>query len=645
MIELDKDNVRLPVAGESLYGYLAQMVADNGLDRVALLSGESDRDHGHRPHLMTTAQDELTGIATTLGIDLAELELRSHLVLQGDPGRRAFFGTTIARADLRQRVRFFSPAALATEPHHRALWLLRIPFDTETGEILISDCGLCGRTQRWRHTAGVAYCDGCGDSLIRPVTRICDVLLPEVALAVGLTDPDPDKRAASLALLPCEIAALGPASAYELLLRLIPVMEPSCGWTSADRVWRNDPRLIAAGMQKAWIVLVGWPRSMTDRISLDLAISEIRHTDGNGGATMRFLQLQHLSYLPEQLRNVVQRLHHVIDTCGPNRAELQSATMTCREVAKELSYGTAQVVALRRRGIFRTIGLARGPLMVPMFDRKEVLDVARDVRRRLDLNRAKSALGVPYYAIEQLCSLGLLPLLSHPYFEVRYSDPQIAKESLDKLVGRLLGGRTTFSDDARSIYHVMHAVGGRLKPWGGIIEAMLIGKLAYSIDDGDGPLFKRLRLGQGDPQFLHKVLTTVPRGGDGIGWTFAAATTITKSDAAEVLNLAVRQATALLACYPTTAEPIVPIADVVAVAQKLVTNTEIAARLDVAPQSVRSAARKLGIEQVSEAGYDRSREAEIVAVVSNLKKLGETATLRAGDHARSDRYQFHIERA
>lgn len=43
-----------------------------------------------------------------------------------------------------------------------------------------------------------------------------------------------------------------------------------------------------------------------------------------------------------------------------------------------------------------------------------------------------------------------------------------------------------------------------------------------------------------------------------------------------------------------------------------ITNTEIAAKLGIPHQTVRSAARSLGISRVSEAGYDRDREAEIV---------------------------------
>jgi hypothetical protein len=91
---------------------------------------------------------------------------------------------------------------------------------------------------------------------------------------------------------------------------------------------------------------------------------------------------------------------------------------------------------------------------------------------------------------------------------------------------------------------------------------------------------------------------------------------MTKFDAAEVLNLAVKQATKVLSRYPTTTDPIVPIVDVEDLARRYVTNTEIAARLGTSPQGVRSVARKLGARRLSEAGYDRGREAEIVAAVN-----------------------------
>lgn len=621
MIELDEELIRHPIPGESLYGYIAAIVAAQGLDRVALLSGETDREHGHRPTLMTGNQDELPGVAETLGIDVAELELRSHPILEHDTARRAFFGTTIAKADLRPRVRFFSPAALAKKPYHRAMWLLRIPVDADTGEILISDCGLCGRIQRWRHTAGIDCCDACGESLIRPVECIDLHLLPDVSASIGLTHSDPVVRSSSLALLPPAIQSIGPDQAFELLLRLVPVAEPKCTWRGSNRIWNNDPHAIAVGMQGAWRLLAGWPKSMTDKISHDIATAGRRFADGNGGATIGFLRLRKAEYLAPRLRDILRSLHESIDVAGRNGERLRAETMTSVEAAKAIGRGTKPTVELRRKGAFRTIAVARGAVLVPAFERNEVRQVVADISNRLDLNQVSAPFGLPYYAVEQLSALDRLPLLDHPYFGLRYSVPQTTTSARAALVFKIIGGRTPKLPGVEALTDLMHMVGGRLKPWDAVIEAMLTGILPYDVAEGSQPLFQRVRVRRAD--LLPFVVTPITRSGARTALSprtanFSFSTSMTKRDAAEVLNLSARQGTEVLRGYSTGNLPMVPIAEVEALARRFVTSIELAVRMGVPHQRVRRAARILGAERTSEAGYERSLEAALMAALKGI---------------------------
>lgn len=630
MIQPGDIDTRQPYLGESLYGFLADVTAANGLIRIGLITGDAER-YGHRPQLATAARDDLQPVAEMLEVDVDELEHRSYQIVDGDTARRTFFGTTVAKADIRTRTRFFSPAALAKQPFHQAMWQLRIPFDIETGEILVSECRFCRRVQRWRHAAGIDCCDSCGDSLEQITDRIDDEILPEVALAVGLTHTDPTKRGESLALLPAEISCLGAATAFEMLLRLVPVTEAGCTWSKGYRLWGNDPHAIASGMCRAWRMMLAWPGSMSERINQDLTTSGTRHSDGNRGQTIRFLGLRNLEYLPQSLRDVIQRIHASIDTAGPNGAALRAKTMTCGEVGKVLSYGTAQVVALRRRGAFRTIGAARGSLMVPLFDRDEVMLLERDKRHRRDLDQSNAVLGLPYYAIEQLSALGRIPLLKHPFFTARFTAPQTTSTALEELIDLLMTARSPTQTGWVPMLDAMHMVGGRLKPWDAVIEAMLDGDLPYSLTDGPTAVFERVRV---DRECLRGHLATpITRNGAITPLTgridphFPYLDLMSKVGAAEVLNLAVRQATRLLSAFPTTNQPIIPIEEVERIAYSHVTNIEIASSLGVPHQTVRSAARALGIRQSSDAGYERIYETKIVAAVK----------LRLGDAMRAKR--------
>ncbi len=631
MIEPGEIDTRAPYEGESLYGFVADVTGANQLGRVAEIAGAADRLHGHRPQLATQGWDDLPILAALLEVEVGELQLRSYPIDPNDAGRRAFFGTSVARADISMRVRKFSPAALAKAPYHRGMWQLRIPFDVETCEILISTCPLCHRIQRWRHSAGVAFCDGCGESLEQPAKTIDQSLKDVLNAAIGLTHTDPARREQSLEMLPAEVAYLGPAMAFELLLRLVPVAAPSCSWRSSDRIWHNDPHHIAHGLSDAWHLLAGWPNTVTARISRDLTTAT-RYADGTGGATRRFLKLRHSESVPLAVRQMIGRLHELIDTAGPFAADLKSRIMTGKEVAKSMGTGTQEVAALRRLGAFQTIGVARGAMLLPAFDRTEISQIVRDLHRRLDLNRVSARLGLPYYAIEGLCARGRLSVLTHPFFQTRFAKPQTLRESADLLIDALTSGNVPHLDGAHRILNLMQIVGGRLKPWDAVIEAMLDRRFRYVVDRGAEPLFQRVRARIEDilPYLKSPIvrdradspLMPHERG------SFVFATMMTKRDASEVLNLAPREGTLVLKAYPTLSYPSIPLSDVLSLAKLFVTNVEIAAGLDVPYQLVRRAAADAGISRACDAGYDRTMTTKIVeATIALSSELRRTRSL------------------
>lgn len=624
---------RAPFEGESLYGYVADITGMNKLGRVAEIAGAADRLHGHRPQLTTTGWDDLPALAAILDVDVAELQLRSYPIMPGDSGRRAFFGTTVARGDITTRVRRFSPAALAASPFHRAMWQLRLPFDVDTGEILLSHCPLCGKTQRWRHSAGVAFCDSCGESLDQPAERIDDDLRANLSAAIGLTHTDPSRRKVSLAKLPREISDLGAALAYELLLRLVPIAEPSCAWTGSDRIWNNDAHDIARGIHGAWELISGWPEAILGRIARDLEVAS-RGSDGTAGATRRFLKLRDYDFIAPELASLVGRLHRSIDTAGPLGADLKARTMTSLEVARYLRMGSQDVSALRRAGAFKTVGVARGSMLVPAFDREEVELIEREMHRRYDLNRVGAELGLPYYAVEQLCALNRLPLMPHPFFRARYSKPQITRKTARNLVQAITAAQQPYLEDAVSLVGLVRMVGGRLKPWDVIVEAMLDGGLNYTIEQGSTSLFQRIKVRREDiERYLELRIARVDQAcppDSGLNPHILFKEKMTKQDAAEVLNLSVREATNLLSGYPTRPDPTVPISDVLALAERYVTTVEIGTRLDVPYQRVLFAAKAVGIRRACDAGFERSLTAAIVdATIALSKRLAKRQARRA----------------
>lgn len=613
MIAAGDLELRDPIPGESLDGYIAAIVGDNDLGKVRSITAAGGIAHGHRPQLTTMGWNGLPALAEILEVDVEELRFRSYPFVGEEGSRRAFFGTTIQRADLRTRERFFSPSALIESEHHRAMWQLKLPFDVENGELLVSTCPrpTCRKVQRWRQSAGVAYCDTCVEELGKhDVPRLGEDLLPEYRLATGLTHTDRARRGKSLALLPAEIQAIGADMAYELLLRLVPVMHGPCSWRTGSRIWNNQPQDIAQGLVEAWRALLGWPNVLLDKMRCDVAVATRRFNDGNGGRTLDFLRLRSSAFIAAPVARTIRSVHASIDEDGPDGDEVRHRTIGCKEASKLTGIHTSLIADMRRKGVLMTHVVARGPVIFPLYDRAEIEQLDRDIRRRWDLNQGSLPLGLPYYALEQLCALGHLPRLTHPYFTARYPEPQITGNAVVDLACKVAAAASTCLGDTVPILEAIRMIGGRLKPWDAVIEAMLSRTLPFEFREGDDALFARIRVRRDDLRGPASLPITRPGTNTALtiimqpGFPFVP--NLTKRDAGEILNLRTVQYTRHLKSYRTTSERIVPIDEILDMSAAHMTNSEIAEHLGIAPQTVRWMAQRMGIPRISETGYDRA---------------------------------------
>jgi hypothetical protein len=527
-----------PIPFESLDGWAARGSALNELDRVSCLTQWAAIGEGHRPHVSTKGWYDPNALADVLQVDLSEVTLRTYSPVGGSMKRMHFFGTTVHRSDLHTRIRRYSPKALAIEPFHRALWQLRIPFDIETGELLRSTCPNCGLVQRWRVSIDIDACDECVHDLkSAPAECIPEELLPTVSLAVGLTHPNPDKRAKSLAALPSEIAAIGAAEAFELLLRLTPVVDPDLHWSGGDRIWSNDPLRIAHAMDKAWGVITDWPQAFYSLARERMIGATRRHSDGNKGATIRFLKSRNSPHITAGAANVIRKLYDAVDLNGPNAVAVRARTIATRAAGEAIGLSTAKVAALRRKGVLANVLIVRDGTPYTTFDRAEIAQIVADMATRLDLNYVTQILGVPFYGLEQLVAMGRISLLGHPYFAVRYDEPQVDRRTVAHVATDLKKRGRQYLAGAIPLKQAFRLYGGDLKPWGPLIAALLCRStpLPFMISAGDGPIAGRIQVQETDFRaflMLRQKFTGDPA-------SFAEFTT--KRDAAEILNIPQKQ--------------------------------------------------------------------------------------------------------
>ena len=598
MIRANEIETRPPVDGESLDGLLAAITASNFLLRISRLRDPGSVDHGHRTRLATSSWDELPDLADLLGVDVEDLRHRAHP--QCDGARRRFFGSTVSVADLNTRVRRFSPGALAEAPYHRALWQLRLPFDVETGEMLQDSCWDCGAVQGWKRSFGVDRCDICeADLTLVPTTLVPPDTLGDLRLAIGLIDPDPAVRSASMALVPERLRADDSGHVLELVFRLATVVHRDCTWSRTARYWKNDPSVLAEAIACAWRVLPDMTRGVRTAISAALATNEKRFGDGNGGDSLRFLRLRNELHSIPIIWQAAATIHDAMSLVGPNGGVLRSETAGVNEVARMTGVSEAPLSDIRRGGGLRTVAVMRDSVIVANFDRSEVEQVAIDIRRRQDLNGGTDKLGIPLYGLERIVEAGDLDILDHPYFGLRYPAVQTTKAAIGNLAARIEWKAKERLACTTPLAIALHAVSGGLKPWGTLVRAMLDGRLPLRLDPGPEPLMRRVSIRRAD---LLKVLADPP---PPRRTTIAIAKAMTKRDAGEVLNLAPREGTKLFRGVHNYPRMAISIDHVEQLARDFISTVEIAARSGRSVRQVVQAASDNGLKRHSPAGYPR----------------------------------------
>ncbi|HEX8416297.1 MAG TPA: hypothetical protein VF641_01710, partial [Methylobacterium sp.] len=149
---------------------------------------------------------------------------------------------------------------------------------------------------------------------------------------------------------------------------------------------------------------------------------------------------------------------------------------------------------------------------------------------------------------------------------------------------------------------VMLAASGRMKPWGPLIEALAEGLIEFALSRDPGPLAGRILV---HPDAVGQIRAL--RFDYGRCGSFRFTDAMSKRNAAETLNLHHRDASKVLAAWPSSTGPerTVPVEAVVRLARQRVSIGGIAAMLGVSRVRARDTAAALGLLR-EPAGFDRA---------------------------------------
>jgi hypothetical protein len=601
-----------PIGGESLDGFIARVAAANWIENTLRITSLAGVMYGHKPTLATHGWEGLPILADCLQIDVEELRRRSYPAVEST-NRRQFFGADVERRDIETRVRRFAPAGLEKSPHHRALWQLRpFPFCSETWQYLLDRCPRCEAVQRWYHTNGVERCDRCVEELsIAPAEEVPLEERAALSSAIGLVHPDPVVRERSLLELPPELQQRGATLAFELLVRLMALIDEGIIKSRVGKMssWSLPPAAITSAASRAWPLLKGWPQATQEFMAERISTAATRHNDGNKRLSLRFLNPDAATGLSGAAAEVIRELRESVDLDGPRRAQLEDETMGIKQAAATLGRGTKQIADIRRHGALNTVFTLKGNRPVARFETAEIRKVAAVLEQRVGLNAAAWRFGVAQNGALQLVAMNLLETDADRYCLARYGARQTTETAVRDFEDRLQSVSVAKQlASPISLRNAAMGIGGRLKPWGPMFDMLVGGAVPFTLEQRAAPLTERLFVDRSS------VIQFLPLQFDPADYAeIFSEDSMSRIDAGEVLNLHPRAYTdAIRELTSSKDAKLVRVSEILAIAETHISAAEIGVRLGTNARSAYFLAGRSGVPLLGPAGWCRKEVERLI---------------------------------
>lgn len=534
--------LRIPITprdDESLIGLVARATRENVLESTSLILASAGMRLLHPGTLSRDGLPYAASLATVLGCRQAEIEERCYPNdPEAGPQVVRFGEAALIKSDLKHERRRISPASLKVVPYHRAQWLCSLlPFCPESLELLSDRCPHCAEPLGWRVSWGIEVCEHCRTTIKDSVgQQLPSELEQDYRLFARLISPVPAVRREALAGLAPEISALAPSVLLYLMLQLGRI----CGegeMTLPRQAWgRADPVILARTVSRGAELIGKWPRR------LQAWVDDRAAQAGRSDATILrpFIKSLREMGLPQtapaaQIPVVQAALPNIFVHLNRVFADVDGGRLLGNETCKALVINADKLRRLREEGLIRfDMHLESKDRTRVQYDARQVEEIARARKESAPCTRLEQQLSLPHYAIEQLACLGLVTAELHPAIRCIDRELRLAKASIAVFTSALKTdrGKGRPPREAVRLGTAVRLIGGRCKPWGPLLAAMIGGEIPYWFVDRPG-------------KFLNKVLVRLTDIGpfadtpfnEAVWPNFPFDTTVTQIDAAELLNI------------------------------------------------------------------------------------------------------------
>lgn len=471
-----------PRPDDSLMGLMARSChASHMRSTIALLSEGVPLGHAW---MNLAARDDLDAgqLAWAARLPTHEVEERRYrpVAISPDLPGATFHGTTVAAYDLSLTPRRTAPSWLKEGRHHAAGHHGLLTHCPATGEMLVEACPRCGKRFPWT-VPQLRRCAGCTLDLrsIAP-TSITRGELQATSLMVDILDPDPERHLRAVRRLPAKLAGLDRGAVFELGWRIGSVLT-GVGLGDRDRAKKLDADTRLDILKKGSRVLLGWPGSVRE------ACSDTAKRDGAAG-----LRLVTDLRLVTRCQNSWPCHRPLLLDAIPGSAVSSISALkeavpgSANALETQLALGVSQKVFERLRAA-DALPLIAGSGTInrhQVFDAAKLGHASALLSDRLELGAVSERIGISHDGVRQLCAQGELEPLEVELALIALKRAHVSRSSFDRLVGRLRSSASRdVPPDAIPLRRAMFAIGGREKPWGAVIGAMLAGDMPFYIPD------------------------------------------------------------------------------------------------------------------------------------------------------------------
>ncbi|GMN14548.1 hypothetical protein [Altererythrobacter sp. MTPC7] len=419
---------------------------------------------------------------------------------------------------------------------------------------------------------------------------------PILAMVAGLVDPDPLFRNQATKCLPSAIQDTPSGDIFALAVKIAKFVDARGEYVPSIH---TEPTV--GGLHAAGEILIDWPNGL-DRINASTPNSS------------RSLQNLINDYVTLGDMRVVNEAEPEAEIRWAEHGSAHLATKPASKIAR-LSIETLE--AIWNDGLVARYGRRHGNRIVPAFDEPELRSLAARWHDRRDAIETSTAYGIERYGVEQLAALEILPADG---IGLSGSGPYFTTAALRRFEDDLTALSVTIvNEDTISLGDVMKMVGGRAKPWGPTILALLAGRINFEFRKGWK--LTGTRIGRSDAGEVTRL-----RFNPDNHPTSTFDRHMNQADALGVLNASVHRTHLLEGLSRTVGHPkLLLVSEVEELAKQVITTAEIAMRLSMSFAAAHAFVTEAGLKPVRKGAFSRSSfeimiGAEMRRVLLRLKR-------------------------